>query len=470
MLLSVVVCVTGLISAYVLAKLLHLDVGLAAGLFSGGTTQSAAIGTASDAIMGLPLAEAEKKLLISHIAVADALCYVFGAIGVIWFCSYIGPWLLRIDLKTEAKALEAKLGIKEEKVGLFSATQKFSVRCYHLKPDSDAIGKRVSDIELRETGATAFVHRIGREGKIMEAFSDTRVRAGDILVLYGHTNTLVDMGSRLGTEVVDPKVTDFPIEFLKAVVTNRKLCEKTVDEIRALPELRCVTARSLVRGGEEVPVGLVTQLNPGDVIELVGPQEPVERAAKLLGYPLRPTSDTPLSIVGVGVFLGGLIGLPYFIVGSIKLTLTVSVGVLLAGLFAGWLRTVRPILPTVPEAAVQVMITLGLAVFVASTGMQAGPIFLNAVKELGLPLLLSGIVVTLAPLFVGLFFGRYVLRMHPVLLLGAVAGAQTYTGGMAAVQEKSQSRVAILGYTVPYATSNILLTFFGSVIVALMAI
>ncbi len=178
---------------------------------------------------------------------------------------------------------------------------------------------------------------------------------------------------------------------------------------------------------------------------------------------------TPLSILGISIFVGGLIGLPYIVVGGIKLTLTVSVGVLLAGLFAGWLRTVRPILPVIPDPSVQVLITLGLAVFVASTGMQAGPIFLHAVKELGVPLLLSGVAVTLTPLVVGLFFGKYVLRMHPVILLGAIAGAQTYTGGLAAVQEKSGSPVAILGYTVPYATSNILLTFFGSVIVSLMA-
>jgi len=77
--------------------------------------------------------------------------------------------------------------------------------------------------------------------------------------------------------------------------------------------------------------------------------------------------------------------------------------------------------------------------------------------------------VTLAPLFVGLFFGRAVLKMHPVILLGAISGAQTYTGGMAAVQEKSESKVAILGYTVPYATSNILLTLFGAIIVSLIA-
>jgi putative transport protein len=156
-------------------------------------------------------------------------------------------------------------------------------------------------------------------------------------------------------------------------------------------------------------------------------------------------------------------------IGGFKLTLTVSVGVLLAGLFTGWLRTKRPILPSLPDAAVQIMITLGLAVFVASTGMQAGPHFIEAVKTLGAPLLISGVAVTMLPLFAGLFFGRTFLKMHPIILLGAVSGAQTYTGGMAVVQEKSESRVAILGYTVPYATSNILLTLFGAVMVSLIA-
>ena len=73
MLLAVVVSVTGLFTAVSLGKLLHLDIGLTAGLFSGGMTQSAAIGTATDAVMGLSLPAEEKKLLVSHIAVADAL-------------------------------------------------------------------------------------------------------------------------------------------------------------------------------------------------------------------------------------------------------------------------------------------------------------------------------------------------------------------------------------------------------------
>jgi putative transport protein len=469
MLLAVVVSVTGLLTAYLAALMLHLDVGMAAGLFSGGTTQSAAMGTASDAIMGLPLPEAERKLLISHVAVADALCYVFGAIGVIWFCGNVAPWLLGIDLKAEAKALEASLGIKDEAIGIYSAKQMFSVRAYRVRPKAEIIDHRVWDVEQRKPGATVFISRILRKRTLIQSTKETTIAAGDILVLYGHTKNIVEFGTNVGTEVVDNDVLDFPIEVLKVVVTNQWLIELNLVEIRELPELRSVTARSITRGGEQILAGSSVRLQPGDVLELVGPQDAVERAVKMIGYALRPSSTTPLSILGFGIFAGGLIGLPYIMVGGFKLTLTVSVGVLLAGLFGGWLRTKRPVLPGMPDAALQVMITLGLAVFVASTGMQAGPVFFDAVKTLGIPLLLSGIAVTLTPLFVGLFFGRAFLKMHPIILLGAVSGAQTYTGGMAAVQEKSESRVAILGYTVPYATSNVLLTLFGAVIVSLIA-
>jgi putative transport protein len=295
------------------------------------------------------------------------------------------------------------------------------------------------------------------------------VASGDILVLYGHTKPVVEFGENIGNEVVDIDVLDFPMEVLKIIITNQWLTTLNLVQLRELAELRCVTARSITRGGEEILAGTSTHLQPGDVVEVVGPQDAVERAVKIMGYPLRPSAATPLSILGFGIFAGGLIGLPYVMLGGFKMTLTVSVGVLLAGLFAGWLRTKRPVLPSVPDAAIQIMISLGLAVFVACTGMQAGPHFIDAVKTLGVPLLLSGIAVTLLPLFVGLFFGRAFLGMHPILLLGAISGAQTYTGGMAVVQEKSESRVAVLGYTVPYATSNILLTLFGAVIVSMIA-
>jgi putative transport protein len=145
------------------------------------------------------------------------------------------------------------------------------------------------------------------------------------------------------------------------------------------------------------------------------------------------------------------------------------VGVLLFGVALGLLSSMRPTLPRLPDAAVELMRDMGLAVFVASVGMMAGPVFIHSVRELGPVIFLAGVVVTLVPQFAALLVGHYVLRMNPILLLGALAGAQTYTGALAALQEKSGSSVAVLGYTVPYAVSNILLTALGSVVVALLA-
>ena len=66
----------------------------------------------------LPLAEAERARLVSHVGVADAICYVFGALGVIVFCGTIGPRLLGIDLVVEAEKLEASLGIDRTQSGV----------------------------------------------------------------------------------------------------------------------------------------------------------------------------------------------------------------------------------------------------------------------------------------------------------------------------------------------------------------
>ena len=469
MLLSVVVCVSGLVSTILIARALNLDVGLGAGLFSGSMTASAAIGTATDAIKGLPLSAENAAILISHIVVADALCYTFGAIGVIWFAGTFAPRLLRIDLRKEAKALERELGMEEHQAGVFSAKQRFTARTFHLNPDSDVIGRRVVEVESLEPGGVVFLARLRRCGAIIETSPDIVLQAGDTVVLYGHIGAVLAFGSQHAEETIDEELLDFPAEILRVVITNSKICGRTGIELRRLPETRLVVVRSVKRGDQQLPLGAYMTLQQGDIVELLGPIAAVERLAKSAGYILRPNTTTPLSTLGFGIVLGGIVGAPFLMLGTFKLTLGVTVGVLMLGVVAGWLTSVRPMLPVIPEPAIELMKSLGLAVFVAGVGMMAGPVFLDAVRKLGISILLAGVIVTLVPQFLALFVGRYVLRMNPILLLGALAGAQTYTGALAAVQEKSGSSVAVLGYTVPYATSNVLLTACGAIVVALLA-
>jgi putative transport protein len=120
----------------------------------------------------------------------------------------------------------------------------------------------------------------------------------------------------------------------------------------------------------------------------------------------------------------------------------------------------------VPEAASSVLSSLGLSAFLAVVGIGAGPLFVMRVRRAGIPLLVAGVLVCAIPNIVTALVGRYLLRLHPAIMLGICAGAGTSQSGLAAVQEAAQSQVPTLGYGVSYAVGNILLALCGSVIVA----
>jgi putative transport protein len=153
----------------------------------------------------------------------------------------------------------------------------------------------------------------------------------------------------------------------------------------------------------------------------------------------------------------------------LRINLGTSVGTLLAGLLVGWFRSLVPWFGGIPDGAILFMRSMGLAGFVAMIGLKAGPVFVSALKDVGYVLLLGGVVVTLVPLLSGLLMGRYVLKLNPVLLLGGLAGAQTMTAGLAAVQEKADSTVAVLGYSGTIAFGHILLTTCGTLLIALLS-
>jgi putative transport protein len=224
------------------------------------------------------------------------------------------------------------------------------------------------------------------------------------------------------------------------------------------------------RGDQELPIAAGVVLERGDMLRIVGPEDVVQRAGAQIGTIVAPSTSVDFVVLGLAIFLGGVAGvLVSFSVGTVKISLSTSVGTLLAGLLVGYLRSHYPLFGRIPDGAVALMTSLGLAAFVGLTGIHAGPIFLSALREAGIGLLFGGMVVTLLPQIIGLLVGHFVLRMNPILLLGALTGSQTVTAAMAAVQERSRSPVAVLGYTPAYPVANILLTTWGTIIVIVIA-
>ena len=253
---------------------------------------------------------------------------------------------------------------------------------------------------------------------------------------------------------------------LDAVVTKRDVAEQSLG-VLAERHGRGVVLVKLIRGGEEIPFDAETIINRGDLLRLTGVQRDVERAGSAVGYIERPSSESDVVFLGLGIVVGGLFGLLTIEVGGIPLSLTASGGALIMGLVFGWLRSVYPTFGRIPEPALWIFDTVGLAVFIGVVGLTAGPTFVAGLRETGPSLLVVGFIVAVVPHVAALLFGYHVLKMNPVILCGACAGAGTVTAALRAIQDESQSKLPVLGYTVPYAIGNILLTAWGPVIVML---
>ena len=287
-LLAVVVAITGLTASILVAKVLGLDPGFAAGLMSGALTQSAAMGTATDAINALPLPEADRALLVAHIAVADAVCYIFGYAGVILFCTVIAPALLKIDLRTEALKLEQALGMKRAKPGLASAWRKFDLRAYRLAENSPLVGLTVAAAEARVPEHRLFIQRLRQGERIFEAASDMTLRAGDVIAISGPREVMVELVGPRADEVEDRELLDLPVLAADVLLMSPKVGDRTLADLSAEEWTRGLYLRSVSRGGQELPIAGNLALQRGDLLRLVGPEPVVQKAAATIGTIVAP--------------------------------------------------------------------------------------------------------------------------------------------------------------------------------------
>jgi putative transport protein len=233
-------------------------------------------------------------------------------------------------------------------------------------------------------------------------------------------------------------------------------------------EARGVYLRKIMRSGQEMPIGLRTIIDRGDVLQIAGSQRNTERLAAVLGYVDRATDKSNVVMLGLGIAIGALVGAVALQFGSVTITLSTSGGALIAGLVCGWLRSVNRVFGQIPAPALWAFNNIGLTAFIAVVGISTGPSFVAGLKSAGSTLFVAGVIVTTVPFIVGLLMGKYVFKFHPAINLGVNAGARTTTAALGAIQDAACSKTPALGYTVPYAVGCILLTFWGVVIVLMM--
>src|SRR5215831_1397893 len=163
--LTVVICVACLLTAFVLSKWIGYDAGTASGLLAGAFSESTVIGTAGDAIQKLSLSDDQKLRLINNIPIAYAVTYLVGTTANVWFLSSFAPKLLRVDLHEESRRLAKTFSGGVETSNINSAYKEWILRAFLIGEKWN--GLSIWEIEKSLPGARVLVERVRRNDTII---------------------------------------------------------------------------------------------------------------------------------------------------------------------------------------------------------------------------------------------------------------------------------------------------------------
>lgn len=458
-----------LVVVFVAAYLFKLDVGTASGLLAGAATESALVGTASEAIGRLGLSTTAAQALQANVATAYALSYLFGLITIVLFTSQAAPWLLGIDLRSEARRLLAQLegAGKNREPDQSDSFPSLISRGFRVKA---AGGKTIAAVEA-ELGGNATIASVRRGDNQAPVTGSHKLKAGDEVAVSGLRSALAGAARVIGPELGDPTGVEFIVETRDVVLTRRPMHGSLVAGItKFLRTSQChgVYLAGITRMERVLPPLPDTVVRPGDVLQLFGKPEDVARAARLLGEAQVPSNVTDFVYLGGGLVIGILIGMVTVPFAGAGLSLG-SAGALLSGLAFGWLRSRRPTFGSFPPAATQVLKDLGLTVYIAAIGLTSAPSILALLEKRGWELPIAAVFLSLLPPMASLYIGRYLLRIEPAILCGAIAGQHASTPAINATEAVAGNPVPVIGYTVTYAIANVLLPLLGPVFVAVFA-
>ena len=466
-LIEVALCIITVVGV---SLIMGYDKGMAVGLFSGSQAFSAVIGVGSSTIQSLGLSEQAEKSYLEIIPACYAVCYVFGTIGSAWVIANFGPMLLGGlgKVKAQTAQLEAEMDSGDfiPDPGTFVANRPISFRAYRAESDYFDRSRSVEEVErhIADMGLRHFVERLRLRGEISDPQPQLRIRKGDVIVLSGRRESIIDGAGWIGPEVTDHELLNFTAENLPVTVSKSGVSGMTLGELRSKDFMRGVMVRKVVRDDTALPMRKRTELEPGDVLTLVGLPQDVAEAVPEIGYSDRPTEETDMTFTGLGIAVGCFIGALAVYLNGIPVSLSTSGGAILAGLILGWFRNKRPTFGRIPRPVIWFMNNMGLNMFIAVVGLGAGPTFISGLQTVGLGMFLAGVVCTSVPLILAIVIGSRLFKFPPAITLGCVAGSRNAVAALGAIQDNLDSTMPAMSYTVTYAVGSVTLILAGMIV------
>ena len=455
--LSLFFAVAAFVVSMALFKAFGIGAGEAGGILAGSLTQSAILGTADSTMKGM-LSGTELKTAESQMAIAYALTYVFGTVGVVVFLKNGAAKLIGVNLTDTVKKKIDQTNFHESSSDN-SVVGNIKARAFCIENGAEFIGKTIGSVE-EQYGDDLTITKIIRKGKKVSLAPDVQLLEGDTVTIIGLLDAVLHFEAPGMKETDDSEALKLDVIKQEIVLTNHF----SLDVIKHLSENGIVISE---RKRDKNALSEDQALKALDHLTLVGPKALIAKVVKKLGYVKDTGTETDVSFISMGLVVGLLIGAISFVVSGIPITLGSGGGALIGGLLFGYYQDKHSNYGLMPKATRWFCKSVGLNLFIAIVGLTSGASFLSALQSMGVKVLLIGVLVTILPHIASVYFGKFVLKLDAVDIIGALCGAGTCTAALNGVVEEYESSIFAVAYTPGYAMGNILLTVLGPLVVAI---
>lgn len=453
--------VAGMLAMAVLLTLvaslvLELKPTLAAGMFAGSLTNTPALAGVLEYVSNSAPAGTAGALLAEPV-VGYSIAYPVGVVGMI-LAIIVSQWVWKVDYRQEAQNLR-DLGATSKSL------QNRTIRV--TRPE--ATQEPVQALTKKYDWNVSF-GRMQQDGQLGLTSGETRFKVGDLVSAIGTNEDLDRLTAYLG-EASDARLELDRSEFdyRRMFVSNPRIAGHRLGDLN-LPQQFGALVTRVRRGDVELLANGDTILELGDRVRVVTRREHMPALSAFFGDSYRAISEIDILTFSLGLALGLLIGLiPIPLPGGVVFRLGLAGGPLIVALILGTVGRTGPMVWSLPYSANLTLRQLGLILFLAGVGTQAGYPFVSTFSQGGgIAIFLAGAVITLVTALMTLWIGYRLLHIPMGLLTGMLSGLQTQPAVLGFAVEQAGNDLPNIGYATVYPVATIIKILGAQLVLAIL--
>lgn len=449
--LSIAVVLLGTLIAVVIALCGWLPFADLMGVLCGATTNTPALGAAQQTLkqLGRPSAVA---------ALSCAVTYPVGMIGVIVVLMAMRGWLQRHD--------RAREGGNDEEAYITS----YCVRNPAL------FGRTIHDIVFHSEHTRFVVSRLWRDGKVILPNAATILQEGDRLLIITRKTQVKALTTLFGeheaknwmSDKIDWNAIDAHLISRHVLITRSQINGKRLRDLN-LRYLHGVTVSRVKRDDLRLPATPDLMLRMGDRVTVVGNRESIDKVVALLGNEVKSLEEPNMVTIFLGIVLGLLLGsIPISVGLSYPISLGLAGGPIIMGILIGAYGPRLHMVAYTTQSANLMMRSLGLSMYLACLGLDAGGDFLVTVMQpAALKWIAFAAVLTAVPMAVVAVVAVVQRKKSLATTAGMLCGAMANPIALGYVNDTLKGDKASLAYAAVYPLAMFLRVIIAQILVML---